>query len=89
MHILFYSKRVKKKLNPHLRRLRRFEPMQSDYIIQVLTARDAIDITRYKRRVNDVGICRVAGIVFSLAFRLQNQYEYVHKLIVSSYKRRQ
>lgn len=46
MHILFYSKRVKKKLNPHLRRLRRFEPMQSDYIIQVLTARDAIDITR-------------------------------------------
>lgn len=66
MHILFYSKRVKKKLNPHLRRLRRFEPMQSDYIIQV----DAIDITRYKRGVNDVGICRVAGIVFSLAFRL-------------------
>lgn len=66
MHILFYSKRVKKKLNPH----RRFEPMQSDYIIQVLTARDAIDITRYKRGVNDVGICRVAGIVFSLAFRL-------------------
>lgn len=70
MHILFYSKRVKKKLNPHLCRLRRFEPMQSDYIIQVLTARDAIDITRYKRGVNDVGICRVAGIVFSLAFRL-------------------
>lgn len=71
MHILFDSKRVKKKKpNPHLRRLRRFEPMQSDYIIPVLTARDAIDITRYKRGINDVGIRRVAGIVFSLAFRL-------------------